>query len=82
MSDDGDMDAYGPMGIDLIVYNTQDSFPVSDEAFNVLRIIVSNDVNDSLFAWTGWDCVEYLGDGSLDNLLTGILRESLDAINA
>ena len=82
MSDDGDMDAYGPMGIDLIVYNTQDSFPVTHHAFNRLRQIVSDDVNDSLTWWTGWDCVEWLGDGSPDVFLTGILRNSMESINA
>jgi hypothetical protein len=82
MSDDGDMDAYGPMGIDLIVSNTQDSFPVTHEAFAVLRHIVSDNVSEPLWMWTGWDCVEWLGDGSPDNFLTGILRNSLGAINA
>ncbi|GAG15675.1 unnamed protein product [marine sediment metagenome] len=82
MSDDGDMDAYGPMGIDLIVYNTQDSFPVTHHAFNRLRQIVSDDVNDSLTWWTGWDCVEWLGDGSPDTFKTGILRNSMESINA
>jgi len=79
MSDDGDMDAYGPMGIDKLLSEVFCQWlyllPVETEE-------VGEEVGEVLEQWTGWVCVEWLGDGSPDVFLTGILRNCLESINA